>query len=230
MDIFMILCIAIPHNSSGSHWKKIQYKTVTFWPKAKLCKCSGISARCHCLREILKFLWCETAEICSKAAKNKQTKTHLCFSASSDSVVVAVGYNQHFHGKSLEFFKTFSLYGKCVLEEGPEFILFGREDKGYGQVGCSGFIPSTLVNSKMMQRTVLGSLTLRRDKSLLSGSPASRKIDSPQNRKVCMESILYPWPLVIHSLSVNSANVEKKPHSHFCLFILFVYQPKRTIC
>lgn len=75
----------------------------------------------------------------------------------------------------------------------------------------------------MMQCTVLGSLTLRRDKSLLSGSPASRKIDSPQNRKVCMESILYLWPLVIHSLSVNSANVEKKPHSHFCLFILFVY-------
>lgn len=49
-----------------------------FWPKAKLCKCSGMSARCHCLREILKFLWCETTEIyCSKAAKNKQKPTSV---------------------------------------------------------------------------------------------------------------------------------------------------------
>lgn len=75
-----------------------------------------MSARCYCLGEILKFLWCETIKIyCSKVAKYKQTNkkkkpTSIVLPALI-SVVVAIGYNWDIHGKSLELFlNTFSVW------------------------------------------------------------------------------------------------------------------------
>lgn len=85
-------------------------KQLCFAPEQELFKYSDRSARHHCFREILTFLWYETKISYRKVAKKKnqkhKTKKH-CFSAIFVLAVVAIGYTQDFLGKSLEFFKHF---------------------------------------------------------------------------------------------------------------------------
>ena len=169
----------------------------------KSCKCSNMSARCHCLREMLKCVCYETTDIFCRKLKRKKSLffCRLWFSCYGSWLRSGFSWKNPWI-----FSNTFSVWKVCAWERTG----FGKEDEMWlNWVLC--FITSTLIicSSPWCYDTLsfaLWSCFVAR----VSFQGALLAEWFPPDSSACMRSILYPWPLVMHNLLVNSANMGKK--------------------
>lgn len=191
------------------------------WPKANVMQMFWLECQMSLLEGNTQIFTVWNTEIYySKVAKNKQKPTFCQSWFNCCGNWLHLGFSWKIPCNF--FFLTFSVYGKHVVDKGPESHSLLEEKTGDVRLGalCLSTVPWLTQQWYDTLSFALWSCFMARVSS--QGGPASRKSDCHQNRHACMENILYPRPLVIHNQSVNSANVGGKKSTFSFLSGFFI--------